>query len=1223
MGNSKSTTLKELYGKQRCEVVQSESDKSIGAFKIIRFQGFRDELFILKILDPNIYDEYSDIPEFTKRLSQTCPAICEFYFIQVNAQNNELYDLLYEFGALLSECFTKEKHAWRFINQTLQGLLFMENTGLHYPLVSKRYIVRTDKKTTKLINPYCFPDFIKEVLQIYLNPQNPVSNRKNYAMGQIANNIKDFGILLCTAVANVSEYELRTDPMCVVQLLESLSRQFSPNYLNLIRFILLNPRPPRSFLEIRDYIQRIGSGVLGNPKMRSDLSGRDSQIQQPLNAPQNLPKGQPSIDSFGMPDKQSLGSMSKPNTLSTQDRDSMPNTSSVSQKSLPQSSTNPKPKVRIFEDFPAERSTPLRTKNASPAKLQNVVIAQPNPNLKESVSIQNNQAHPNSQATFAPNSLQPNEYPAQTLGNQMQPEVLPLISPQFQRPAHSISNPQQAVIETPNLFSFDQTDSTFFTNMAYQAPSQPIQPNLQNQSNQPNQFNQPNLNPDPTTPIIKNSQSAQDVRAYQEVPPQVIKQSTQLELTPLQPDLNQLSRANFVSPTPIDLPKLSEFQTPDIKEFASIQNSVLSMKVLATPDITGPIMDKQINRNSFSQRKIENPLNFNLRGTSFSNAKNEKPIFEANQAQEQRFAHKSISSPVPYTEMAQQTNFQNPTIPPAPYSQNPMPIQQNMGQTMPVMPQTVSQPPLLSTQSQVNSFQSGLAPQQNSEQLNPNVTFVPPPLFQPDQSQQLEYSLFDNNTAFQGFSTAPNLNISQQANDRLFNTAPLEFETESKQNPELTELATPNEYFFMESAPQTEYQQLPVQKRESLISDDAIVPPVMPEFAFINNQPHKGISMNSYLQLHDRTSTQPLDVSPYFSDEKHMTKDFIEDGSKGAGSDQPNRPISDFNFHEATHTEDLHGEEIQEANQNYGLSAPTQDSVEQPKPQSSKEIAAPFSETKPLDQPPVPPNNKKIKRLIHRWISGENRHQKIIEYEDGTTEEVPSAEDDEFTKNILNSSQISNSQIKPQASPNAPINNPLSQPTGSIPPPNEVQPIGQGVHPTPFEKASHINFYNIPESKPIRNSMRDLDANLNNLHFILIPDNGMPAILLFKPKALVMNSRFHELGQIVDKVNAACPSMYHQIEDSFVKPVPPNAFANTSDAPQKSIRRQEEPVMMQPVPVQPQIVPIVNQNPVLFPISISGGPVASPFQMMPQVPVNRTPTSTTLLSNNPRIIRRV
>jgi hypothetical protein len=1213
MGNSKSTALKELYGKQRCEILQAENDKRIGEFKVIGFQNFRDEIFILKVLDPSIYDEYADTNEFTHRLSQSCPAICDFHFIQVNSLNNELYDMIYEFGFPVKECLVKEKHLWRFVEQTLAGLLFMESAGLHYPVVSKRYIARIDKKTTKLMNPYCFPDFIKEVLQIYLNPQNPVSKRRNYAMSQIATNVSDFGILLCSMVAPVSEYELRTDPKYVFQFLETYGKQISPKYAKLIWFILLNSRPPKSFFEIREFIQRTGTGPSAPVQTRPEAQSIDMSNTTGVNLAKNTPKGPLANEVPSMPDKFSLGSMAKSGTLSTQDRDSMANTSTLSQKTPLQNSSTVKSKVRIFEDFPAERSTPNRSRGATPTKLQNTVIAQPNLNLKESVNLaQNYQGYPLAQPGFNPNAPKPNDQPPRPPISPNQLEPLPNVPGQMPRQAPPMPNPQfapqQQMNPQPLPFNDGPPDANFFSNPSFKIPPP---------------MNQFTVQPDPSTPMMKGNQSSQEMKANPEPPRQMTKQSAQLEMPQIQSDFNQGGWPNLQSPAPMDQQKLAQFQTPDIKEFAYGQMMGQSSRNLATPDFTTANVERQSNRNAFSQKKIDNPLNFNLRATSFSNAKVSNPNTELSQNQEQRFAQKSISTPPPFNEMAQQPNIQSQPVPPSPINQNLLQGQPNLISGPPPNSLVINIPPSIPVQGGLTSQQTG--PLFNS---NPNTSCQT--LYQSQPSLPQEYSLFDTDMSLQENSAFPPIKSSHSTTERLFATAPIELMSEVKQNPDLNDSLPSKQIPLYESAPPEEERELPLQKRASLISDDAIVPPVMPEFAFINSHPHKGINMNSYLQLHDKTSTQPLDISPYFSDEKQRIGFFADDNSTGQTFNPYSQPISDFNFNGQAKQEVNPEKTGLDSHDTVGLevipievqSIPPLNQNDSSQPSSQKEITPLAPEVKTQDVPPAPQTNKKIKRVIHRWISAENRHQKIIEYEDGTSEEMTPAENDDITRNYFSGSQLNNSQNRPQSNSNPNLANVAPQPPVNAPPTNDQQSGGQPSNPVPFEKTSHINFYNIPESKPITNSMRDLDSQtMNNLHFVLIPDNGMPAILLFKPKTMIQNSRFQGMAQIVTGNHVACPSMYHQIEDDFVKQTPPNAFATVSPSPAKPIPK-EEPLRIQPKPYQ-QIPPTVLQNPVILPISVGGGPINMPPQMMmPQPPINRA-TPSTVLSSNARIIRRV
>ena len=304
MGNTKSTKLKELYSKNKIEVLQSENEKLVGSFKVIKVDSFKDELFILKVLDPRIYDQYSDINEFVKKLSQPCPAIADFFFINSNAQNKELYDLLFEYGPTIDTSSVGEKELWGFISQIVEALGFMEENQLHYPILAKKYVLKFAKDKIKLLNPYCFPDFIKEVLQIYLNPMNPISSRKKYHKLQISRNIKEFGILLVTLVANASEYQLKTDVAYTTKTIDSLGTKFSKNFIGLLKQILVSQSPPKTIQELKAFIQsnkpggnegsRLFSGFRGGNKNDTSFTSKDLSTSK-ISDKEKLDESKPEI----------------------------------------------------------------------------------------------------------------------------------------------------------------------------------------------------------------------------------------------------------------------------------------------------------------------------------------------------------------------------------------------------------------------------------------------------------------------------------------------------------------------------------------------------------------------------------------------------------------------------------------------------------------------------------------------------------------------------------------------------------------------------------------------------------------------------------------------------------------------------------------------------------------------------------------------------------------
>ena len=55
----------------------------------------------------------------------------------------------------------------------------------------------------------------------------------------------------------------------------------------------------------------------------------------------------------------------------------------------------------------------------------------------------------------------------------------------------------------------------------------------------------------------------------------------------------------------------------------------------------------------------------------------------------------------------------------------------------------------------------------------------------------------------------------------------------------------------------------------------------------------------------------------------------------------------------------------------------------------------------PNNAPTAPPHNKKVKRIIMKWITAENKHKEFIEFEDGSLEEKQVTDTKEI-KNVIN-----------------------------------------------------------------------------------------------------------------------------------------------------------------------------------------------------------------------------
>ena len=59
-------------------------------------------------------------------------------------------------------------------------MVVLEQQGLHYPFIHGRFILQEGNSNFKLVNPYCFDNYLRDVLHVYLNPMVPVNKRKSH-----------------------------------------------------------------------------------------------------------------------------------------------------------------------------------------------------------------------------------------------------------------------------------------------------------------------------------------------------------------------------------------------------------------------------------------------------------------------------------------------------------------------------------------------------------------------------------------------------------------------------------------------------------------------------------------------------------------------------------------------------------------------------------------------------------------------------------------------------------------------------------------------------------------------------------------------------------------------------------------------------------------------------------------------------------------------------------
>ena len=159
--------------------------------------------------NPNIYEQYFEVAKFLKTMAESPEHVCKFLFCENNSKQNSL-DTVFEYGYSINKFKMNERQFWFYLNDLLDSLILLELQGFHFPEINKHsFIISNDK--IKLINPFCYKDFLKDVLGIYMNPMKGVAARTAFRKNKIRENCKQFGIVFLAFLMNCNEENTSID----------------------------------------------------------------------------------------------------------------------------------------------------------------------------------------------------------------------------------------------------------------------------------------------------------------------------------------------------------------------------------------------------------------------------------------------------------------------------------------------------------------------------------------------------------------------------------------------------------------------------------------------------------------------------------------------------------------------------------------------------------------------------------------------------------------------------------------------------------------------------------------------------------------------------------------------------------------------------------------------------------------------------------------------------
>jgi hypothetical protein len=254
MGNNRSKEMKKVYEKGFHKIKKPLFDSNLGSCEIIEING-HNGYCIQRELDPSEFNGDIEMNTINNEFTKECKHICEFYFVTHGNDYQYSYKIIYEYGKQIKEKVTLEKRLWNLIRQVLDATVFLQNAKMHYPILSKKYIIQKDEKTYKLLNPFCFPEFIREFVQIYLAKKEQVSSKTKYSKECIKRNAFQFPFVILSIITDFSEIELKQDFSILQNSLKKIEKQFSPGLVEFLYYLL--QEKPSGFVQIKNKLDSL------------------------------------------------------------------------------------------------------------------------------------------------------------------------------------------------------------------------------------------------------------------------------------------------------------------------------------------------------------------------------------------------------------------------------------------------------------------------------------------------------------------------------------------------------------------------------------------------------------------------------------------------------------------------------------------------------------------------------------------------------------------------------------------------------------------------------------------------------------------------------------------------------------------------------------------------------------------------------------------------------
>jgi hypothetical protein len=174
MGTNNSKTLKIRFEQGHFHEQGPIHDPNLNQTKRIYIHDENAKQYpcLLRELDTAQYTQtLSKVDDFLEKMNNTSPFISSFFFITESKNKANVFNLIFESGRGNLQYSNILPVVVKVLHSVICALCFLDSIQLFYPRLDLKNIVEIEgtQNQFKLINQFCFNDFLKFITEIYLS----------------------------------------------------------------------------------------------------------------------------------------------------------------------------------------------------------------------------------------------------------------------------------------------------------------------------------------------------------------------------------------------------------------------------------------------------------------------------------------------------------------------------------------------------------------------------------------------------------------------------------------------------------------------------------------------------------------------------------------------------------------------------------------------------------------------------------------------------------------------------------------------------------------------------------------------------------------------------------------------------------------------------------------------------------------------------------------------